>query len=191
MSQWAEDRGAAVEDDLEVERLLGPARLAYFTPVREYPPLSDRKSVTLLTLNGLMITVMCLFAEEILDVLQGNPVVKWLTVVAGLTWFSLLMIGACYAFLALTRPIPPMGDCVAFYKNIAATSLGSYRQNLERLSHRSAMRDILNYNYSIAVLSEEKFRLIRKSVLCLCLALPLWMLLVLMISLRAVRAVNI
>ena len=49
------------------------------------------------------------------------------------------------------------------------------------------MRDILNYNYSIAVLSEEKFRLIRKSVLCLCLALPLWMLLMLMISLRAVK----
>ena len=80
-----------------------------------------------------------------------------------------------------------MGDCVAFYQNIAAMSLGSYRQDLGKLSHRSAMRDILNYNYSIAVLSEEKFRLIRKSVLCLCLALPLWMLLMLIISLRMVN----
>ena len=187
MSQWAGDRGAVVKDDPEVERLLGPARLAYFTPVREYPPLSDRKSLTLLNLNGLMIAVMYLFAEVVHAVLQGNPVVKWLAVVAGLSWFSLLILGACYAFLALTRPIPPMGDCAAFYKNIAAMSLGSYRQNLERHLHRSAMRDILNYNYSIAVLSEAKFRLIRKSVLCLCLALPLWMLLILMISLRAVN----
>jgi hypothetical protein len=187
MGRWAGDRGAAVADDPEVEGLLGPARLASFTPVREYPPLSDRKSVILLTLNGLMLTVMDPFAAEIPAVLQGNPVVKRLAIAAGLSWFSLLILGACYAFRALTRPIPPMGDCAAFYPNIAATSLGSYRQNLERLSHRGALRDILNYNYSIAVLSQEKFRLIRKSVLCLCPALPLWMLLMLMISLRAVN----
>ena len=84
MSRWAGDQGAGVEDDREVERLLGPARLAYFTPVREYPPLGDRKSLTMLTLNGLMMTVMYLFAEEIHAVLHGNLVVKWLAIVVGL-----------------------------------------------------------------------------------------------------------
>jgi len=187
MDRWAGDRGAVVEDDPEVEGLLGPARLAYFTPVREYPPLGDRKSLSLLTLDGLMLTVMYLFTEEIHAVLQGSPVVKWPAVVVGLSWLSLLILGACYAFLALTRPIPPMGDCAAFYQNIAAASLGSYWHSLEGLSHRRALREILTYNYSIAVLSEEKFRLIRKSVLCQCLALPLWMLFMMIISLRDIK----
>jgi hypothetical protein len=187
MDRWSSDRGIAVGDDPEVVRLLGPARLAYFTPVREYPPLGDRKALTLLTLVGLMITVMSLFAGEVHAVLQGDRVIKWMAVVVGLSWFALLILGAYYAFLALTRPIPPMGPCVAYYQDIAAMSLSTYREILEGLSHRGAMRAILTYNYSIAALSEEKFRLIRKSILCLCLALPLWMLLMLVISLRAVN----
>ena len=187
MSRWAGDQGAGVEDDREVERLLGPARLAYFTPVREYPPLGDRKSLTMLTLNGLMMTVMYLFAGEFHAVLHGNVVVKWLAIVVGFWWVSLLIMGGCYAFLALMRPIPPMGDCAAFYVNIAAMPLASYRQTLEGFSHRGAMRDKLNYNHSIAILGEQKFRLIQKSAACLCLALPLWMLLMLIISLRAIN----
>ena len=43
----------------------GAARLAFFTPVREYPPLADRKASVLLAANGLMVTVLLTFSGAI------------------------------------------------------------------------------------------------------------------------------
>jgi hypothetical protein len=174
-------------DDAETARLLGPARLAYFTPVREYPPLGDRKSVMILSLCGLMVTVTCLFQKDIVALLAGSAAERLAVVLVGASWLASVLLAAGFGFQALVRPIPAMGACTAFYKTIAARSLADYRRALGALSHGDAMRDILHYNYSIAVLSTEKFRLIRKSVVCLCLAIALWMMLMILIASRTAR----
>jgi hypothetical protein len=171
-------------DDAEIARLFGPARLAYFTPVREYPPLGDRKSVMILSLCGLMVTVTCLFLKDIASMFGGGAAERSALLLVGVPWLASVLLGAGYGFQALVRPIPPMGACTAFYRTIAAGSLADYRRVLDALSHDEAMRAILNYNYSIAVLSTEKFRLIRKSIAYLCLALAFWMLLMILIASR-------
>jgi hypothetical protein len=184
MNESLLDRNPCRHDDAEVARLLGPARLAYFTPVREYPPLSDWKSVMILSLCGLMVTVTCLFLNDIESMLASGRGARTVLLLVGVSWLASILLGAGYGFRALVQPFPPMGACTAFYKTIAARSLEEYCAILHTLSHDAAMRDILNYNYSIAVLSTEKFRLIRKSVVCLCMALALWMLLMILIASR-------
>lgn len=173
------------EPHADLAALFGAARLAYFTPVREYPPLADRKCATMLSLNGLMVTVACLFFDEIRAAMAIGSPVRYAVFLLGLMWFVVVIIGAAYAFLALSRPLIVKPYCVAHFNTIASKTAHDYKSELEELSHHDALRNILDYNYSVAVLSTEKFSLIRRSVICLCLSLTAWMLVLLLLALRA------
>ena len=115
-----------------IEPPSGAARLAYFTPVREYPPLADRKASVLLAAYGLMVTVLFTFAGPAEAILVGPR--RWAAILLAtvLVPLSLLILsGAWYAFRALTRPIPPMPDSLAFYPHIAALAPDQYREASE------------------------------------------------------------
>jgi Family of unknown function (DUF5706) len=160
----------------------GAARLAFFTPVREYPPLSDRKASVLLAADGLMVTALVTFSGSIEKILTGSD--RWasvplLTVLIALA--ALILLGAWYAFLSLTRPIPPMPDSMAFYPHIAAMTLEGYRSSVLDLDHPRAVRAMLDYNYSLATLSVEKFRLVDRSLALVRSTFALWTFLLLLI----------
>ncbi|WP_435010759.1 hypothetical protein P12x_002037 [Tundrisphaera lichenicola] len=162
----------------------GAARLAYFTPVREYPPLGDRKASALLTAYGLMVTVLLTFSQDIGSIVSGEnrwAAVLLLGILAPLA--VLILIGAWYAFLALTRTIPPMPNSLAFYPHIAAQPLGGYLDRVKSLDQSSAVSAMLHYNYSLATLSVLKFRLIDRSIACVRATFKLWVVLMLMVAL--------
>jgi hypothetical protein len=160
----------------------GAARLAFFTPVREYPPLSDRKASVLLAAYGLMVTVLVTFSGPIGAVLAGpNRWMQVLLVAALFPLAGLILRGAWNAFHSLTRPIPPMPDSMAFYPHIAARPLDDYRSGVLGLDHQSAVRAMLHYNYSLATLSVEKFRLVDRSIACARSTFALWAVLLLLI----------
>jgi Family of unknown function (DUF5706) len=167
----------------DVATLLGPARLAYFTPVREYPPLGDRKAAVLLGANGLMVSVLLFFSRPIGRIVEGPRPWEARLVVTVLTpLVVLLLLGAWYAFRALTRPIPAMPPSLAYFPDIAALTREEYRRRILALDHRRAVRDMLHYNYSLAVLSVRRFRLVERSLFCSRATFELWILLLLMIA---------
>lgn len=174
--------------DRETILLLGPARLAYFTPVREYPPLADKKASTLLSVTALMITVVTLFSARITLLVHDESVIGWLFKLLLVGWFVLMVGCAWNSFVALTLPIPNPQlrehepKSLAFYKNIAPLPLRDYEREVRAMSHRRALRDILHYNYSLAVLSTDKFRFIKRSVDNLCLAFGVWIFLMLLLA---------
>lgn len=176
------------EIDRETLRLLGPARLAYFTPVREYPPLGDKKASTLLSVTAVMITCVSLFSSRLEMLLHGYDFLGWFTTVVLVSWFAVLLLCGWNAYVALTLPIPipPLPDhepqSLAFYKVIAATAPEDYEREVRGMSHGRALRDILHYNYSLATLSVAKFRAIQRSVRYLCIAFSLWIALMLLIA---------
>jgi hypothetical protein len=178
------DDGVPRPDDRDdVRALLGPARLAYFTPVREYPPLGDRKATVLLGANGVMVSVLLFFSGSMGRIVEGpSPWRAWLVVLVLGPLAVLLLLGAWYAFRALTKPTPPMPQSLAYYPDIAALTLEEYRRRLLAVDHRGAMRDMLHYNYSLAVLSVKKFRLVERSLFCSRATFELWVLLLLMIA---------
>jgi hypothetical protein len=49
------------------------------------------------------------------------------------------------------------------------------------LDHRRGVEAMLHYNYSLATLSVEKFRLVERSIACSRATSTMWMLLLLMI----------
>jgi hypothetical protein len=99
----------------------GAARLAFFTPIREYPPLADRKASALLAAYGLMVTVLLTFSKAIEAIINGpNALASYFLLGILIPLSVLILRGAWYAFHALTRPIPPMPDSLAFYPHVAA-----------------------------------------------------------------------
>ncbi len=167
----------------EVDRLMGPLRLGLFTPVREYPPFGDRKAVALLGTSGLMITVLGLFAAELGRLINGPSFVAAALAVGLLAPFGVLMVvsGRC-SLKALTIPVPPMPAGLAFFPHIAALDRDEYRRRVLGADHRAVLRDILNYNYSLAVLSVRKFRLLSYAIRCTKYGLLIWVILLVLVS---------
>lgn len=173
-------------DDEELDQgsiaFMGAARLAYFTPVREFPPLGDRKASILLAINGLMIAVLFTFAPRAGKILTADGALAWVASGLFAIWFVLIVVGGVMAFIALTMPIPAMPDSLAFFRHIRARRFEDYRAEVRSRSHGDAVRDMLNYNYSLAILSASKFRWINRATLLACAAFGVWMVLMMIFA---------
>jgi hypothetical protein len=169
--------------DPEIAAIVGPARLAYCTPTGEFPVLADRKAAFLLTASGLIVTVLIFFMQPIVEVIRGPH--RLLAVAIGLlvaAILALVMLAAHWAYKAFVRPLPEMPQTLAFYRHIATNPLDTYAESMKSLTHPEALRSILHYNYSVACLGAEKFRLIQRSLRCMRAAILLWMLLLLIVA---------
>ena len=154
------------------EPLLGALRLAFFTPVREYPPLSDKKAMILLAVTSLMITVLLAFSKTLIEILSTeSPTFVVLTSVLLVPLVVLVLVAAWFAFESLYFPIPAMPDSLAFYTHIMKRSSDEYRAQVLSLDYRRSIEAILHYNYSLATLSALKFQYINWSFLCVRYAL--------------------
>lgn len=171
------------DPDADLAVVLGPGRMAYYTQVENYPVLADRKAWFLLTASGLILTVLTFFGPSLSKLLH-HP--KWwvaalvLSLLVALAILLLLVAGtAFYGFTILPR-VP--AECLCFYRHIAARPREQYERDVRALSHAEAMREVLNYNYSIACQGAAKFRAVGWSMHWMRLAILLWMLLLLIIA---------
>jgi hypothetical protein len=169
--------------DPDLAAVIGPARLAYFTPVHEQPTLADRKAMFILAVSGLIATVLLFFAQPLEALIRGvSPAVSASLVVLLACLGASVLGAALLAYAAYRRPLPPMPPSLALFRNVAAEPLEDYVAAMRSLDHRRALRDMLHYNYSVATLAAQKFRLVNRSLACLRVALPLWMLLLLVLG---------
>lgn len=168
----------------ERDRFLAIARLAYYTPVREYPPLGDRKAAATLAASGLMVTVLLFFVEMIIRLVEDPRLHVSLPVgLIVLAIASLLVATAGKAFHALFLPVPPPPPGLAFYPQIAARDRQDYREAVKALTDDEALDHMLHYNYSLATQSTIKFRMIERAVDCLEATFILWLVLMALIAL--------
>jgi Family of unknown function (DUF5706) len=179
------DRVTPDESAREPSDLLGAGRLAFSTPVREYPPLADKKATTLLAVIGVMVTVVTLFSQSLDAHVEGAGAIVWLTRAVLLAWFVLALLCAWHAYVCLTLSMPHRSGqephSLAFYQNIAELPPAAYEREVREMSHSRALRDMLVYEYTVASLSAAKFRSIERSVRFLCLAFGVWIILMLLL----------
>ena len=167
----------------EIERLAGAARLAYFAPVQQYPPLADRKGSFLLTASGLLITTLFLFSSSLARIMHNQNTVVSMGILLLLGLLAiLLLICAWNAWMSFTAPNPPMPASAANFRDIARESLDDYSQRLRGMTHPQAIRDMLNYNYSLAMQGATKFRYVQRAMGCFKVALVLWMVVLMLIT---------
>lgn len=172
-----------LRDTPRLAAVLGPARLAYFTPVHEQPTLADRKAMFILGASGLMVTVLLFFAHTLEQLVRSVTQPTSVALAALLLCvFVMVLVAAAMAYAAYRRTLAPMPPTLAWFRNVAAEPLEAYSAALRSKDHPAALRDILHYNYSVATLAAEKFRLVNRALSCLRIALPLWMLLLLILA---------
>lgn len=170
----------------DAAEFLGPARLAFFTPVREYPPLADRKAASLLTANGLLGTVAFFFDGPIGGIVDGdNVMIAWGASITLLVLRLSLLAGAWLALEALALPIPPMPDSLAFYPHIARLTPDEYRARVLAVDYAGGIRDMLHYNYSLADQANRRFRIVGRSIHCLEIAFATWAIMMAMVVLTS------
>ena len=171
--------------DPEIEAVLGPARLAYFTPSSEFPILADRKAAFLLTASGLILTVLVFFMGPVAVLHGPRSLLTVLTMTLLVMVLALIVHSARAAYRAFVLPVPEMPTCIAFYRHLAVLTRDDYHEAIKSLTHPEALRNILHYNYSISCQGASKFRLVQRSLASMRIALVLWMLLLLVLSLTA------
>jgi hypothetical protein len=171
----------------EPDILLGAARLAFYTPIRDYPPLADRKASAILAADGLMISVLILFNERLAPMVKvgdGSHLFENYLILTLLASFAaLLLIGGYCSYRALILPIPPMPHSLAYFNHISSLPLDEYRRRITSHSFREVVRAILDYNYSLARLSVRKFDLVGRSTACVRAEFFLWIILMLALAL--------
>lgn len=171
------------EDPFDGIDMVGPSRLAYFTPIRHYPPFADHKAAALLAADGLMISVLLLFRRPLEDILKGPSLGATYLILTLVGSFAvLLLIGGVCAYETLTKPIPPMPTSLAFFPEIAKRDLATYRIEIHNLSQRASVRAILDYNYSLAILCQAKFGLVARATSCVRAQFFLWAVLLIVIA---------
>ena len=183
MNPNAQDSGNGQAVGAATAAVLGPARLAYFTPVHEQPTLADRKAMFILAASGLMASVLLFFSHSLSVLARAGGTAASVLVLALLACVGALVVfAAVVVYYAYTRPLPPMPDTLAFFRNVAARGAEEYRGQMLALDHPRALRGMLHYNYSVASLAARKFRLVNRSLKCLRVAIPLWMVLLLALA---------
>lgn len=169
--------------DADLQAVIGPARLAYFTPTGELSPLSERKAVFLLAASGLIGTVIIFFLPRLAELIAAPNRIVALSIVGLIPVFLVALLGAAgYAYLAVTTGIPEMPRSPAFFKHIAQISPEEYEEVVKRLSHREALQAMLHYNYSISQQAVRKFRRVQQSLRWMRVAILLWILLLLIVA---------
>ncbi len=156
------------------------AKLALYMQVPQYPAVADGKATALLAALGLLVSTLVFFSRPFGQIIKGKDPVQAALVLIGLAPVVVLLVsGITYALRALTLGPPPMPDSLAYARHIAGRPAETFLREMRGLSWRQALREQLHLNYTLAVLCQEKFRLVERGIACLRAAFYLWLALLL------------
>ena len=161
----------------------GAVRFASFTPMNDQPGMADRKASFVIGASSLLLSTMLFLVMPISQYVRPG---FWPGLTLGLSFALACVTGLAIrvAYRCCVLPVPPRPGNMLFFENIAAGPSARYGEALRSATARDALRDVLDYNYTMARLGVAKYRLTGRALLLLRVAIPLWMLLLIVITLR-------
>jgi hypothetical protein len=174
------DEPNLLPDRLPVPRHLDPAAaLAFRTPLHEHVLSADGKAAGVITLLGLMFTVLARFAGPLSEAVQGPPGVARYLASALVLGFGALSLGAVIqSFRTISPRFPKAPPSLAFFGDIARLSRDEYVARVEALGADEALRQMLSYNHTGSQICVQKVRQLRWAMRFFELAAGCWLLLV-------------
>jgi hypothetical protein len=158
------------------------AGIAYFAPLYEYAVLADRKAGFFLSAGGLMLTVLGFFLGRIVGLVAPGDARAWAFGLTLAATVVLVVLAGVTAYVAFARLLPPTPPSLAVFRDVAARTPDAYARDVLALSHGQAFTDMLRYNHVVARWAAYKFRLVNRALALLRVAIPLWMLLLLVLA---------
>ena len=184
-TQQSDRMPSILPDQLPMARHLDPAAaLAFRTPL-ENPPLSaDGKAAAILTLLGLMFTILGRCASTIGELLRASLWLKLPTILLLAAFVLLAFAAVVQAFRTISPRFPKVPPSLAFFGDIVCLGRDEYIAKVEALSPQEALDHMLRYNHTTSTICIEKFKQLRRGLKLFEYACACWMLLIIIIGWR-------
>ena len=167
-------------------RLDAAATLAFQTPLPAHPPAADAKAGALLTVVGLMFSLLAGQSDHVAQILQTAGIQRILTLLA-LVGFSLLSLATVVeAFRTIGPRFPAAPPSLAFFVDIARLRPEEYIRRVEAMTADDALEQMLRYNHTLAGICVLKFTRLRIAIHLFHPAFACWLVAMILISLRVV-----
>jgi hypothetical protein len=167
------------------------ATLASRTSIGAETSGADGKAAIVLSLLGIMFTVLARFGDALSSILRYGVTQ---TGVVRITCAVLLIGFAASALLAVLqafRTIVPRfrrdKPSLAFFGEIASMPREEYVARVESLTMNEAVDQILLYNHTAATICAEKFKQLDRSLRCFEAASACWLVLVLILVFKSLH----
>jgi hypothetical protein len=163
------------------------ATLACRTPVGTDTHAADGKAAIVLSLLGIMFTVLARFGAEVSAILQTPGVMR---VACGALIVGFIACSLCavvQAFRTITPRFRRDKASLAFFAEIASLKREEYFERVESLTMRGAIDQIALYNHTAARICAEKFRQLRYCLRCFESAAVCWLVLALVFVFKSLH----
>jgi hypothetical protein len=176
-------------DTLPTPRHLDPAAaLAFRTPLHEHVLSADGKAAGVITLLGMMFTVLARFGPQVAALVRGSGALRYVAAPLVLGFGLLSLAAVVQAFRTISPRFPKAPPSLAFFGDIARLSREDYVRRVEALTAPEALGQMLSYNHTGSLICVEKQRQLRRGLRCFEGAAACWALLVTVLALRALTS---
>jgi hypothetical protein len=167
------------------------ATLAGRTSIGSETAGADGKAAIVLSLLGIMFTVLARFGTELGDILRhgitGTGVVRAACAVLLLGFATFALCAVVQAFRTITPRFRKDKPSLAFFAEIASLDREAYIAQVESMTMEQALDEILRYNHTAATICAEKFTQLARTLRCFELASACWLPLVLVLVFKSLH----
>ncbi len=153
---------------------------------------ADGKAAIVLTLLGIMFTVLARFGTELASILRfgagtGSGIVRISCAALMLGFAGCALCAVFQAFRTISPRFRKDKPSLAFFAEIAGLEREEYFARVESLTMRDAVDQILIYNHTAALICAEKFKQLRLSLRCFEAASVCWLLLIAILVFKSLQ----
>ena len=152
---------------------------------------ADGKAAIVLTLLGIMFTVLARFGSELASILRhgitGTGVVRVACAVLLLGFAGFAMCAVVQAFRTITPRFRKDKPSLAFFAEIASLDREEYFKRVESMSMEDATGQILLYNHTAATICAEKYKQLDRTLRLFEAAAVCWLVLTLVLVFKSLH----
>jgi hypothetical protein len=184
-AQTALATGPVFPDRLPMPAQLDPAAaLAFRTPLHEHVLSADGKAAGVITLLGMMFTVVAKFGSQVSDLVQSAGWTRYPVSALVLGFAALSLCAVIQSFRTISPRFPKAPPSLAFFGDIAALTREEYVRRVEALPADEALQHMLAYNHTGSMICLKKLRQLRRGLRCFEAAAACWAVLVVILVAR-------
>jgi hypothetical protein len=165
-------------------RLDAAATLAFQTPLQEHPPAADGKAGALLTMIGLMFSLLAGQAVLIIRIVEDGGIEKYLLSISVMGFALMALMTIIESFRTIAPRFPKAPPSLAFFADIASLSREEYIRRVEAMTPDEALDQILQYNHTLAGICVVKFGRLRIAIHLCQAASGFWLSSIILIAIR-------
>lgn len=149
---------------------------------------ADGKAAGVLTLLGLMFTVLARFGPEVAALLRGGSGPARLAAAALLLGFAGFAVCAVVqAFRTIAPRFRADRPSLAFFAEIARLRRDEYAERVASLSMSEALAQMLAHNHAAATICAEKYRQLARALRCFEAAAACWLALAVVLVIQSLH----